>query len=289
MRSFLRRPFLEMVALTIAGFFAAGGFQARAVDCRFMKTAIEETICADKTLTEKEGELTYVYQDILRRADQQQHDQLIEEQLRWSKERDATCANRLSPERKACIADMASSRKHVLAAKSLPQAPAQAGPTTKPYEGHWESCQRWQGNDICSYYTLFQKGDRICGSWQYYATGFYNGNLIWGMNGKAADWRYICGRAGSETSSWCNGDDAPLDHTGWEETFGSLYICSGPTGRYLQPLEESCAAKPKYNSRHWRALDAKQRELPKTTKWLAECLEDMGFPDKSTIVAPKPR
>lgn len=287
MRSVPRHPSFGRVALILAGFFAISGSQAQAVDCRFVKTAIEETICADKSLTEKEGELTDVYRAILRRADQQQHDRLIEEQLRWSNERDAACANRIAVNRKACIADMIFSQKRALETKAPSQTPAQGSPTSKPFEGHWESCQKWQGTDICSYYTLFQNRDRICGTWQYYATSFYNGNVIGAVNGRAADWRYVCGRRGSETSVECAGSDAPP--SGWQTAFNSFYVCSRPTGRYLQALEEPCSAKPTQYNRRWRALDAKQQELPKTTKWLAECLQDPGFPDNSTIVAPTPR
>lgn len=282
------------VALATVILFTMGGSRAQTVDCRHATTTIGETICGDKALTEKEAELSGLYRDILRRSDQQQHDQLIEEQRRWSAERDAACANRLSLERKACIGDMVSHRMGALAAKAPPQTPAQAGSAeiatsaARPFEGHWESCQKSQSSDICGYYTLFQNGDRICGTWQYYATGFYNGDLIWAVNGKAADWNYICGRVGAETSQECVGNDPP-GHAVWETKSGSQYICSKPTGRYLQALEESCSTTPRHFSLRWRALDGKQRELPKTTTWLAECLNNPAYPDKSRIVAPMPR
>jgi len=39
----------------------------------------------------------------------------------------------------------------------------------------------------------------------------------------------------------------------------------------------------------WRALDARQREMLKSEKWLKSCLDDPAFPDKADIVEPLPR
>jgi hypothetical protein len=268
--------------------------------CRYQRTAIDETICADKWLALKRHYLDGLYHSILRRLDQAQRDKLILDQEKWSDGLGPKCANKIKYERERCIHEAIDGRSAQLsktfptrAADSTATRPAAAA-DQKPFEGHWEHCQKWKGVDICSYHTLFQKGDRICGIWEYFATNsFYQGRLVWTANGKVADKRYICGRVGGEVSHWCPDDGAGTSQPGWgqkgwEATTGTEVICSVGSARFLASLEAPCGVTTK-EARVWRALDAKQREMLNSEKWLKTCLDDPAYPDKGDIVDPSPR
>ena len=275
----------RIAALSVAllGLTQAEGM---AVDCKSVRTSIEETICNSKWLLGRESALNDAERRLLARLDQREHDQLIDEQDRWSKGRDTKCANKPLQERETCIGVTTEERKETLQKRVSSLPPTKAMPD-KPFEGHWESCQKWNGTDICSFYTLFQKGQRICGRWSSFATNaFYEGRLVWIVTDKAAVADYACGRPGGEISYWCPGMVSE-GKTGWQkvQTQEVTYICTDEKGRYLRALEGSCAGKRTPYTKAWRALDAGQQATLKTDKWLEQCLNEPDYPPKESVVS----
>jgi hypothetical protein len=226
----------------------------------------------------------------LSRLEQADHDRLVDEQIRWSKGRDAMCANEPLRQRETCIDQMTEKRTQALQ-KRLAALPPPRATADKPFEGHWEYCQKWKGTNVCDSYTLFQKERRICGLWSYVATNsLYDGRLVWIVADNAAATNYICGRPGSKTSYWCPGTmlgSIPESATGWQKirTPEWSYVCTDKNGRYLSTLEGSCASKRTAYTKTWRPLNAQQKAMLRTETWLEQCLNDPGYPPRETVVS----
>ena len=89
------------------------------------------------------------------------------------------------------------------------------------FTGQWRACGGASSPDECSQYVLIQRGDKICGTWSYVATGdSYSGRVI-AVATSATDARRlrICGRPGSETGTACD--------VGWERINKPLHNCNG--------------------------------------------------------------
>jgi uncharacterized protein YecT (DUF1311 family) len=256
---------------------------AQALDCRQASTSIEETICGDRTLLSLQQWLDEHYRATLKRSDQREHDLLIDRQRQWMRDVGAQCANLRQAMRQTCISTMIFERRSALPTVSV-RAPASA----KPFEGHWKSCWKMRDGEVCEHYTLFQQGTRVCGTWFYVATDAgYDGRLAWSIDGQGADWRYICGRPGSETSLPCPTDAAQsLWQTPTSAASQPQYICTDATGRYMVDLETSCRDKPTGPLRRWQALSGKQALQATTEGWLRACLDDPGYPDPSMVQKP---
>jgi uncharacterized protein YecT (DUF1311 family) len=207
-------------AVLSAALFCLGSAEGLAVDCTSARTSIEETICSAKSLLEHEAAPDNTLRRLLSRLEQGDHDRLVDEQIRWSKGRDAKCAIEPLRQRETCIDQMTEKRTQGLQ-KRLAALPPPRATADKAFEGHWESCQKLKGTDVCDSYTLFQKERRICGLWSYFATNsIYDGRLVWTVADKAAATNYICGRPGSESSYWCPGTmlgSIPESATGWQK------------------------------------------------------------------------
>jgi uncharacterized protein YecT (DUF1311 family) len=277
------------LAIPLAGLaLALGTTAARALDCTAVTSSIDETICNDKALVSLERWLEDHYRDTLRRLDQHGHDLLIDRQRQWAKDRVSECANlpMAGDQRGKCISKAVHTRRDAIDKEFPAPAKPASAPAGKPFEGQWDDCHR-TSTGICGSYSLYQQGSRICGAWSYYATGGYDGRLVWTVDGKAADWRLICGRPGSETSLEC-AYDGPVQR--WEKAAGTMavpqYICADGSGRYLVDLERSCKEKDDYVKR-WHLLDAKEAAkrvgLRKPDGWLRQCLNDAAYPDPSTV------
>lgn len=93
-----------------------------------------------------------------------------------------------------------------------------------PFAGSWQACGDADAPDQCSRYALQQRGDRICGTWFYFASGAgYEGRVIARASSpKDARRTQVCGRAGSETSTACD--------AGWEAIDKPLRVCDGKLG-----------------------------------------------------------
>ncbi|WP_449466803.1 hypothetical protein [Stenotrophomonas humi] len=90
-----------------------------------------------------------------------------------------------------------------------------------PFAGAWESCDGAVSPDECSRYLLIQHGDRICGTWSYFATGKgYEGRLgARAISETKAQRTQVCGRPGSEADTECA--------AGWQKIDKPLQLCDG--------------------------------------------------------------
>lgn len=103
------------------------------------------------------------------------------------------------------------------------------------FAGSWQACEGAPSPDQCSRYLLQQRGDRICGTWSYFATGAgYQGRVIArAVSSTEARRIHICGRVGSETRSECE--------AGWESIDKPLRLCGGKLGD-LDGADGTCFA-----------------------------------------------
>lgn len=103
-------------------------------------------------------------------------------------------------------------------ATNHPPAPAAAG---GPFAGVWEDCNPSSSPDECSRYVLVQRGDRICGTWEYIATGDgYAGRVVaHAVSAVEARRTHVCGRPGSEARTECT--------AGWDRVDKPLRLCDG--------------------------------------------------------------
>lgn len=93
-----------------------------------------------------------------------------------------------------------------------------------PFAGSWESCAGAESPDQCSRYLLLQRGQRICGTWSYFASGdSYEGRVMAeAISPVEARRTGICGRPGSETRTECE--------AGWDAIDRPLRLCGGKLG-----------------------------------------------------------
>lgn len=135
----------------------------------------------------------------------------------------------------------------LLAALLIPAASARterAAPA--PFTGSWQSCDEYQGSSICAWTTMVQRGARVCGMQQDFATNaFYTHRLVGTVQGNRVHFDRICGDPGSETNTYCAEPPglAPGEtvQVGWGRYDLTHYICNGRlfTARPGQPA--SCA------------------------------------------------
>lgn len=132
------------------------------------------------------------------------------------------------------------------------------------FAGEWEACHGPTTPDECGRYQLLQRGDRICGTWFYFATGKeYRGRIIARANSPTAAVRtHVCGRPGSETDTECE--------DGWQRIDKPLRICKGKLSTSTR-TDGSCfgyyKAVPMAND---------QRDALLAEPWMKDCLS--GIP-----------
>lgn len=129
-----------------------------------------------------------------------------------------------------------------------------------PFEGVWQACDPGGSPDECSRYVLLQRGDRICGTWSYVATGDgYEGRLIAHMlSPTKAQRTQVCGRPGSETKTECE--------AGWDSVDKPLQLCSGKLGD-MTAQDGSCHA----GFVHAEKADGELAEVA-AQPWVEACL-----------------
>lgn len=90
-----------------------------------------------------------------------------------------------------------------------------------PFTGVWQACEGAASPDQCSRYVLLQRGDRICGTWEYVATGDgYAGRVVARASSATQARRtQVCGRRGSEARTECA--------NGWDRVDRPLRLCDG--------------------------------------------------------------
>ncbi len=143
--------------------------------------------------------------------------------------------------------------------RAVPQD-ASVEPTDGPFAGTWEACEGTASPEECSRYVLLQRGDRICGTWSYFASGqAYEGRVIARATSSTEARRtHVCGRPGSETDTEC--DD------GWQRIDKPLRLCDGNLGD-LTGADGACFAD-------YRAVPTpeEERDALHARLWLQDCL-----------------
>lgn len=128
------------------------------------------------------------------------------------------------------------------------------------FAGAWESCGDGSSPEECSRYLLVQRGERICGTWSYLASGrAYDGRLVARATSPTQARRtHVCGRPGSETDTECS--------DGWQRIDKPLLLCDGKLGD-LVGAEGECVAD-------YQAAHASQGEWDRlqAAPWVRECL-----------------
>lgn len=135
-------------------------------------------------------------------------------------------------------------------------------PNDGPFAGVWETCEGATSPEECSRYLLVQRGDRICGTWSYLASGkAYDGRLIArATSATQARRTHVCGRPGAETDTEC-GD-------GWQSVDRPLLLCEGKLGD-LASAYGDCVAD-------YQAVPAPQDEWQAllAEPWVLDCLSN---------------
>lgn len=140
-----------------------------------------------------------------------------------------------------------------------PPAPA-AGPVGEgPFAGVWQSCEGGATPGECSRYVLVQRGDRICGTWEYVATGDgYAGRVVArAVSATEARRTQVCGRPGSETRTECA--------DGWDRIDKPLWLCDGMLSD-LDAADGACRAE------YRRADAAADASTLSREPWMQSCL-----------------
>jgi len=116
-----------------------------------------------------------------------------------------------------------------LSVAALGSGAAASKPEPARFDGAWMQCETWQGARVCGYKRLVQRGDRVCGVQQDFATNrMYRQRFVGTAQGRSMMIERICGDPGSETDTYCAGE-APqgAERTGWGASDRSLHLCGG--------------------------------------------------------------
>jgi hypothetical protein len=129
------------------------------------------------------------------------------------------------------------------AAETAAQQPSRAATQDMPtqagvagvFEGVWQACEGATAPEECNRYVLLQRGDRICGTWAYFASGDgYEGHVVAQVTSPTEARRIkVCGRPGSEARTECD--------QGWDRIDKPLHICGGKLGD-LNSANGECVA-----------------------------------------------
>lgn len=146
-------------------------------------------------------------------------------------------------------------------ARSVQHEPLDASPAG-PFAGAWHSCEGAPSPEECSRYLLVQRGDRICGTWSYVASGqAYDGRVVARATSSTEARRtHICGRPGAETDTECS--------DGWQSIDKPLLLCDGKLGD-LAGADGACSADYQAAPTSQNELEALQAE-----PWVQDCLSN---------------
>ena len=151
---------------------------------------------------------------------------------------------------------------HQVRYTAVPPASAQTSPAAAsegaPFSGVWESCEGAASPDECSRYVLVQRGERVCATWSYVASGqSYEGKFIARTTSEtSAVATQTCGRVGSETDSECA--------DGWQRATKALNLCSGKLSD-IRRADGSCMAEYVRIATHVKADQS----------WLRACVAEV--------------
>lgn len=132
--------------------------------------------------------------------------------------------------------------------------------SSTPFAGTWEACEGASQPGECSRYVLVQRGERVCGTWSYFASGqSYDGRVIvLATSARRARRSHVCGRPGSATRTECA--------DGWETIDKPLLLCGGKLGD-LVGADGKCSAD-------YEAVPASRsvHDALFSMPWVQECL-----------------
>ncbi|WP_293717262.1 hypothetical protein [Stenotrophomonas sp. UBA7606] len=107
---------------------------------------------------------------------------------------------------------------------------------------------------------MIQHGDRICGTWTYFATGQENASTVVAraISETKARRTQVCGRPGSETDTPCE--------EGWQQMDRPLELCAGKLSD-MTGVGDACLAD-------YEAVPAAEDELAalEAAPWVKSCL-----------------
>jgi hypothetical protein len=111
-------------------------------------------------------------------------------------------------------------------ASSMTRAPTTSA-AQEAFSGAWQACAGTSSPEECSRYLLVRRGDRICGTWSYVASGqAYEGRVVArATSATHARRTHVCGRPGSETETECA--------DGWQRIDRPLLLCDGKLGEIV--------------------------------------------------------
>lgn len=257
-------------SLVILFSFVPLGCYAASINCEKALGPMEEAICEDQTLYDLDDILNRTYKEVVKIS--ANTSSLKAEQKRWL----TTIRNRcmkpdcLTNAYETRIAELEETWEKRTAAINAAVVRDDAS-MAQPFEGNWSSCQLFKGEVICESYLLIQKGKRVCGEWEYWATyRTYTGRLQAKTQGQeGASVELICGRPGSETNTECEDDKKHEDR--WEKTQKKLSVC----GTHLyEGSAKPCSVLRRSPGMTYKPMTAKQREELLSQSWVKRCLGD---------------
>lgn len=145
--------------------------------------------------------------------------------------------------------------------------------TVKPFEGTWRTCFMYQGIKICTGYDLVQRKQNVCGTWSYFATGMYQGQLQAIATGKStAKLTQICGRSGSSTQTECQPNQDSTEESKWETPSGDVTALKLCHGQLFDGTGTCHNASKKELGHRYTALSSTIRQQLLSEPWVKSCL-----------------
>lgn len=166
----------------------------------------------------------------------------------------------------------------LLAAMLVPASAAQPERAVPaPFTGSWQSCEDYRGSSICAWTIMVQNGARVCGMQQDFATNaYYTHRLVGRAEGNRVHFDRICGDSGSETNTYCAGQEppglAPGDRVtvGWGRYDRTHSLCNGRLFTAGPGQPASCTGVPRAAGVP-RVSASRLPLTPEDRAWLAAC------------------
>jgi len=265
----MRHP-LRTLALGIMLYCAALAGYCASFDCSSKLSGVEDIICSDDGLSALDDILSTTYRLALDISDDKKASKA--EQNRWlsgvrNRCKDDNCLSQVYGDR---ISELESRWEQRTRAINLHRA-REESLTANPFEGTWQSCQLWKGEQICSTSSFVQVGNKVCGEVEDWASGHYYTTRIQATakNSNQAQVTSQCGMpATNDVPIECDFDDR--DPTRWQKTTGSGFsICMGQ----LLSLNTPCNSNPKTQGQIHRSLSEAARKEMLNQAWVQRCLK----------------
>jgi uncharacterized protein len=244
---------------------------AASFDCGKAKGKIEELICEDEELSNLDEVLAKSYKAVL--AIIQGQDSFKAEQKEWLTKERNHCKD------KDCLKEAYYDRTFALmqtwdelyVSQSVALSKAHAS-RVNLFEGQWTNCTLYEGDVICSSYTLMQQGERVCGEWEFWGSyHIYNGQVEATLQGEnEAKLELICGNHASTTKTDCDYEGETPDGS-WEEAKGKLLLCDGRL--YSSQETISCGTLSSADRFLYHPLSGENKKRLLEQPWIMKCLK----------------